>query len=213
MQMCLWSPFSDRAIIYPRTFWNVTTNTFGELRGYWLRYDDYSNRIDWDYINNRLWLSNSRRVHAYDINNGNELLSFENISFWRSGLTGPDSRFQFSPDRSWLIVYGTSTTDLISAPAITLWHIDSMTDIRLNVGDFGGYNVAMSADNRWLGVAGNQLVRVWDLQNLASDPLDRTHIYTFPTYGSWWFTESTYETQDGLGDVYRYSLETGELLP
>ena len=209
----LWSPANDRAIIYPWFYWNATTNAFSSLRGFWLRYDDYPNRIDWDYENGRVWLIAFRGVGVYDINNGEEISRFENRTLWRSGLASPDSRFTFSTDRTWIIIYGTSTYDRISAPAITLWHIDTMTDIRLNVNDFGGYAVAMSDDNRYLGVAGNELVRIWDLQNLAPEPQDRTHIFTFPTHGNWWFTETTYETQNNSGDIYRYSLETGELLP
>lgn len=226
-----WRPDSEAAVftawyeicwhaIPPQFIWYAADNRIVPLQPSEKYYSYSIDQVVWDVTRGWIWVPTYGGVAAVDMNTGIEQLSFAN-----QHLPNPHARdsvsarshLMLSPDGSSIIAYGNESHCGYFAPAMTIYDIASGIATQINVEDNAAGVVAISPDNRYL-VMGYTAVRVWDLQNLPSDPVDRLPTTRIPIcadcrINSLIFTDASTLQVDGGGAVTRWNIVTGERLP
>jgi len=107
---------------------------------------------------------------------------------------------------------------------MSVYDVDSKRGISVNVEGFvasyagytGDHSIALSPDNRYL-VAGDFSLRVWDLQNLPTDPRNRlpTYRHAGPKASIWSlrFVAPLIVETKGEAGRQKWDIITGELIP
>lgn len=179
------------------------------------------NQILWDLPNNRIWSSGRGGAVVYDLSTAQEMTYYPNIE----ANTYLDSRFNFSPDGSKLIVYTIAYHNTYSPNrGITVYDLVSGEPTIVNAGSLGApyipratyHPVALSEDNRYL-IAGYEVIRVWDIQNLPEAVDERLPIYRHggPEARIWsarFVDWGVIETTSSEG-TQKWDLHTGAYIP
>jgi hypothetical protein len=202
-----WKPDHTAAVISGgvglRFLWYPDSNRLIEMN---VEYNPYLllSQLYWDDVRGLLWSNGRRGIGAYDLNSGIQVISL-NHPFARRRL--PVSSFIFSPNQTNIVAYGQSTGDNVTAPAMTVFDIATSERINLNVGLNAAGTVAMSPDNRYVGMA-YTAIRIWDLQNLDEERLPNHRFYFSDSdIAEWSFIDNTtIEAVSETGDVMRWSL-------
>src|SRR5690606_6048336 len=116
--------------------------------------------VYWDYERGQVLINGWGEVYAFDIVTGMQRYRFTanprgGCGYWTCG-------FSVSPDNQTLFVYGGS---------LGVWDLDTLEYAQVDINPWGNTASgpkAISPDGRYLVIA-YQMIRVWDLHNLAED--------------------------------------------
>ncbi len=145
--------------------------------------------VFWDDERNWLWVSGKLGVVVYDRSNGAEIRTFRNPTWVSIWAKYQGHLWQFSPDKSLVIIYSHENSGY--SDALTIYDIDRFIAYDINVEGYipsafqrpractGLTSFALTPDNRYL-VMGYTTLRVWDIQNLPEAYEDRLPIYRHP---------------------------------
>lgn len=177
-----WSPDSQQAIISNReglVLWNLADNSQTDLMPF--SGDDFISQ--WDNERGEVWILpyshyySADGVTVFDRSSGQQVGYYDNPA-------GDSSQvgFTLAAEGSRVIVY-TMRSGHGGEAGVTVWERGTEQHIDLNAGTDGSdyqARIALSPDNRYLAIGGNNL-RVWDLVNLPAALADRKPvIYSGP---------------------------------
>lgn len=197
-----WHNFNDYGSVSPRYFWYPHNNQAVEIPFTWSKWTTL-NPFEWDDQRQLIWSSGAGDVGAISYVTGKLVYWFPNGNTY--------STFVLSPDTTKVVAKGHYRDRSYNSANMSVHDIATGNSIVLNVETNGLGAVAMSLDNRYVGMA-YTAIRVWDLQNLDDDHLPNYRFY-FPDsdIAEWEFIDSTtIEATSKAGEVMRWSLETGQ---
>ena len=216
----LWSPDNHRAFVMTMSGHYVVDlpNATSTL----LTYRDTSDRtitsypdVYWDVQRGQVLVGGWDVVFAFDLRTGQERHRFTAMSA-RSTLRsdcpyyyfngGPGCSITVSPDNTTLFISGTSS--------LAAWNLDTLESSQVYTSAPNSDRArAISPDGRYLVIA-YQMIRVWDLHNLAEDfqerdPIHRHHGPAARVRSVRFIDNIIIETESAEG-VQRWNVETGQ---
>jgi len=197
-----WQDFPTTGSTAPRVLWYPNNNQLINLADIQYKRVNLINVL-WDDARQLIWSSGNAGVGALSMSTGELIYWFPN--------TPTKSRFILSPDFSKIVAYGHHRDRGYNDARMSIHNISSGESVTLNIETNGLGTVAMSPDNRYVGMA-YTAIRIWDLQNLSEDHLPSYRFY-FPDsdIADWSFIDNTIiEATSEAGDVMRWSLVTGQ---